>query len=100
MFTATGVTTLIVTGADVADIPLAVATAVNWYEPAAMMFPVTLNGDTVALPSDVVPAKYSTWVTVPPLTLASALRAKLTGAAKTAPLVGVVRVTAGGSGRR
>jgi len=30
MFTATGVTTLIVTGADVADTPPAVATAVNW----------------------------------------------------------------------
>ena len=30
MFTATGVTTLIVTGADVADTPSAVATARNW----------------------------------------------------------------------
>ena len=63
-----------------------------------MMLPVTLNGDTVARPSDVVPAKYSTLVTVPPLTLASAVRAKLAGAAKTEPFVGLVNVTVGVGG--
>jgi hypothetical protein len=93
--TATGVTTVIFTTADVADKPPAVATALRPYAFARGKLPATLKGGTVEWPSEVVPAKYSTFVTVPPLTVAFAVRLTLAGAAKVAPAIGLVMLTVG-----
>lgn len=87
---------MIFTTDEVAESPDAVATAFNAYEPAFGRLPVTANGDVVACPNDVVPAKYSTFVTVPPVTEAVARRLILAGAEKTAPDGGLVKVTVGG----
>jgi hypothetical protein len=94
--TGVGDTTVIFTTDDVAESPDAVATAFKAYEPAFGRLPVTANGDVVACPNDVAPAKYSTFVTVPPVTEAVARRLTLAGAENTAPETGLVRVTVGG----
>jgi hypothetical protein len=80
---------------EVADRPAAVATAFKEYDPGFGRLPVTVNGVVVACPSTVVPEKYDTFVTVPPLTEAEAFRLTLAGAAKTAPLVGELMLTVG-----
>ncbi len=61
----------------------------------AGMLPVTLKGDTVAFPSEVVPAKYSTLVTAPIPTVALAAKLTLAGAANMAPAGGLVILTVG-----
>src|SRR5258708_292591 len=57
---------------------------------------MSVNGATVTAPCEAPLAKNSTLVTVPPLTEASAPRLTFAGAAKTAPLAGLVMVTDGG----
>src|SRR5437899_1619673 len=82
---------------EVADTPEAVATAVRAYAPGLGRLPVTLKGERVACPSELAPAKYSTLVTVSPVTLALAVKPMLAGAAYTAPSAGLVMVTEGGA---
>ena len=48
------------------------------------------------MPSDVVPRKNPTWVTLPPGSDALAAKVKLAGAVNTVPLVGLPIVTVGG----
>jgi len=61
------------------------------------MLAVTRKGSLVALPSEAPLAKYSTLLTVPPLTLALAVKSKLAGAVKIAPSEGLVMLTVGGT---
>jgi len=95
---AAGATTLICTSGDVAETPLAVATAVNVYDPGSEIFPVTRNGLLVALPRDAPLAKYSTLLMLPELTLALAVRSNPAGAEKLAPSEGLMMLTVGVGG--
>ena len=96
--TVTGVTTEIVTTADVAEIPAAVATAVSEYEPAVANAEVRANGAATTDPKSNLFAKNWTFVTVPLPTEALARIFMVAGAANTAPVKGLVRVTEGGGG--
>ena len=57
-----------------------------------------LKGAALTEPSNVVPSKKETLVTVPELTLASAEIATSAGAIKTAPFAGLVILTVGEGG--
>src|SRR5579862_3220439 len=96
--TAPGATTVTFTAVEVAEIPAAVATAVNAYDPAGRLLAVTVNGEFVLEPRELVPTKNATLVTVPLLTVALAVTLKVAGAVNTELLVGVVMFTVGVGG--
>src|SRR5882672_5622763 len=92
-----GVSTLILTAAEVALTPwLSVALAVNVCVPAARLARATPYGAAVAVPTSVPPSKKSTFATLPSASLAVAFTVMLAGAVKTALLAGLVIATVGG----
>jgi len=78
---------------------LSVARTVSIWFPAATPFNVTLYvelpGAPEAVPTNVVPSKKSTFVTIPSLSLAMALTVIVAGAVKAAPVTGLVIATVG-----
>jgi hypothetical protein len=88
--------TVTLTTADVAISPrLSVARAVNECTPLAAPFHVVENGGDVSEPTDVLPAKNTTWVIEPPGDVALAVMSIGVPGLKKEPLAGVVIATAG-----
>jgi hypothetical protein len=90
--------TVTLTTTDVAETPAAVATAVSAYGPAAKLLAVIPKGDVWLEPNSKPLPKNETFVTVPLLTEALAEMVTSAGAAKVAPLEGLVMETVGVGG--
>ena len=89
--------TVTVRGADTLDAPpLSVARAVSAYVPAGTLLHVNAYGDVVSVPTSAPPAKNSTFVTEPLVSVAVAARLIVAGAAYVAPDAGAESATVGG----
>jgi amino acid permease len=90
--------TLTVTALEVAfALWSSVALAVKEYVPGGGFFQVRLYGAVVSDPIKDVPAKNSTFLTVPSLSVALAVMVIVVGAVNVAAFAGAVMLTAGGT---